>query len=88
MLPFEAASLKDILVTYAQNGDTVLEKTMADMTADGDTWTVTLTQEETNLFKPGYADVQLRVFTADEKSIPSRVMKLWVGAVLNDEVMT
>ncbi len=86
-IPIDPNTVAQILFTYAQNGDIILEKTGADAVNEGGAWTITLTQEETNLFQPDYADVQVRVLTVEGKAMASEIMRLNVGAVLNDEVM-
>lgn len=77
-----------ILITYKQNGNVVLEKTEEDVDK-GDEWVkVNLTQEETKLFADYMpAEVQVRIKTNEGKVIASKVIKVTVGEVLNDEVM-
>lgn len=88
-IPMEPNEIARIKLTYSQNDKIILEKEKGQFTYAGDGWwTVELTQEETNLFKADAAECQLRIMTTDGKVIPSQVMKLCVGPVLNDEVMT
>ena len=89
-LPWEESEISELWLTYSQNDKIVLEKKYSEgaFTIDGTVWSVTLTQEETNLFKADYADSQLRILFSDGTSLPSRVFRLPVLAVLNDEVMT
>ncbi len=89
ILPFEAALLNEIRVTYKQNDAVVLEKTEADCTKDGSSVKVELTQEETLLFDSGFnVDIQLRVSTTDGKALASQIEKVRVCEVLNEEVLT
>jgi hypothetical protein len=49
---------------------------------------VTLTQEETKIFKPKYdVEVQLRVLTADDRALATPKYKISVWDVINDEVL-
>lgn len=82
------ADLEKILITYSQDGQIVLEKTKADCQLGETTISVTLTQEETNLFSSiGAVEIQIRVLTNGGKAIPSEVFAIPVSRVLNDEVM-
>ena len=96
--PFE--TYKRILISYAQDGKVVLNKTEADLffeppdeTACGMTrWTASLrlTQEETNLFsadnkKP--VTIQLRALTNADEAIASEMITVSVQDVLDDEVL-
>lgn len=87
-IPIDPTTIAKIKLTYSQNDEIVLQKTEADLTNNGNVWSIELTQEETNLFKADPADVQLRILTKEGKSIPSQIMKIYVGPVLDDEVMT
>lgn len=58
----------DVLVTYSQNGENVLEKTKNDLEIDTENnmyIVPKLTQEETNLFAPGKALIQLKAKVGD-----------------------
>ena len=83
-------------IYYAQQGVEILVKTKSDCTfstkeIDGKTIylaSVMLTQEETKLFKSKYkVEVQLRVLTADDKSLATGKYELSVFDVINDEVL-
>lgn len=88
LIPIDPTTIVKLKLTYSQHDRIVLEKTQADMTNDGYIWTVTLTQEETNLFEGDSADAQIRYLDSNGKSFPSKKFRLYVGDVLNDEVMT
>ena len=80
--------LKGLLITYKQGNNIVLEKRMEDVTIEGDTIRVKLTQEETKKFKAGQVVlVQVRSLLITGDSIPSPIFHIDVGDVLNDEVM-
>lgn len=94
------ATFKEILVTYAQNGQVILNKRKADMTfADGtdvhgETMylaTVQLTQAETNLFKMKNGPkviIQVRVLTTEDDVYAFDKMTVALEDVLNDEVLS
>ncbi len=89
-------TFKVLNVYYAQQGIELLSKNKEDFTfsiketEDNILYiaTVTLTQEETKLFKPkNEVEVQLRVLTADDRSLATPKYKLPVSDVINDEVL-
>lgn len=80
--------LSKILVTYSQNNKIILEKTLEDLTIEGNTGSYTLTQEETLLFSVGNTvQLQVRALTANSKAIASPIYNISVAKVLNDEVL-
>ena len=83
-LPFDTSLIDKLILTYKQNGKTVIEKTEADVTMDGTTVSVTFTQKETALFKADVAKVQMRVKTG-EKVMASNILTVNVHEVLNKE---
>ncbi len=88
-LPFDASMVSRFLLTYKQGAKIVLEKTEEDMTVDGNTWSVKLTQNETNRFTSASdVVVQVRVLTPAGDALVSDPMELRVRDVLNDEVLT
>jgi len=90
-------TFKQILITYAQDDQIVLEKGKDDLVVteaegcDGATVyeaALRLTQEETNLFNNRSAvKVQIRAMTYMDEVIASERMTVSVHDVLNDEVM-
>lgn len=87
-LPFDAAMVSRFLLTYKQGDKIILEKREADMSVEGNTWSYTLTQEETNLFATtDAAQAQIRVLTPSGNALASEVMAVVVDPVLNDEVL-
>lgn len=93
------ATFKEVLVTYAQNGQVILNKRKEDLTfsngtdLDGNTTylaSVQLSQQETNLFKMKNGPkvtVQVRVLTNDGKAFAFDKMTVSLQDVLNDEVL-
>ena len=84
----DCSALEKIVVTYQQNGETVLEKEKDDLTLNGNIASVTLTQEEANKFL-AYSKVfiQVRIKTTDGSVIASEIMEMKVADVLNAEVI-
>lgn len=91
-LPIETNTCSEILVSYKQK-DVVLEKHYQDgtlpdgMTLSGKNIVIILTQDETNQFKEGTAQVQIRVLTNGGSAMASQVFKLFVFDVINEEVL-
>lgn len=83
------SSLEKVLLTYSQNGATVLEKTLSDLAIDSDKNSLyyELTQNETNLFAPGKALIQLRVKTNTGAVLESQMIWFPVKPALNSEVI-
>lgn len=93
-------SFQKILITYAQNGQIVLEKHESDLSFESCEdfsgksvyiASLKLTQEETNLFnaKPkGTVSIQVRAITPEGDAVASDISNISVENVLNDEVLT
>ena len=90
-LPFTTNQIKEIRITYQQNGETVLQKTEADCTLTANEIKVTLTQQETLLFNVGSSDdrvsIQLRVLTTTGQVMASEIEKVFVRECLDEEVL-
>lgn len=86
-LPYAPEEIKEIWLTYTQNGTKILRKTMNDLTHDDGVWSIRLTQEETNKFSDAWATAQIRVLLNNGDSFPSKEFRLVVHDVLDDEVM-
>lgn len=81
--------LADILITYSQAGEIVLEKHKSDLTIEDDNsvW-FRFTQEDSAKFKPKIrTDVQLRILYATGESYASRIIQVEILAVLHDGVL-
>lgn len=85
----DLADIRAALVSYSQCGKNILEKTLDDLTVDteNNTLSVELTQEETNLFAPGKALVQVRVRTKNQSALVSQMIWITVKPALNSEVI-
>ena len=82
-------SLVKGILTYSQNGATVMQKSLSDLTIDTNKNTLyyELTQDETTLFAPGKALTQLRVKDKDGKVFESQMLWVTVKPALDSEVM-
>lgn len=87
-IPFDASIIKDFKVIYVQDDVTILEKRVSDCALDGYSVKVTLTQEETFLFKPqDIVEIQLRVLTLGGEVLASIPEKVGVAKCLDKEVL-
>ena len=92
-LPIETSDCKEIQVTYKQCGVTLIkhyqDNTLpSGMTLDGSQVIIRLTQEETKKFAQGKeANVQVRVLTTSDDAMASKIFKLVVNDVLNEEIL-
>lgn len=85
---FPEIAFARILITYAQEGEIILEKNESDLTWNGNVASVTLTQEETNLFQAGVdAKRQVRTLTEEGDALVSYEDVIKVAGVLNDIVL-
>lgn len=93
VLPIQTSTCDVVQVTFRQ-GDTDLIKTYENetlpsgMTFDGKNVVVQLTQEETKAFKADdMIETQIRVLTNTDAAYASKVFKLTVNDVLNEEIL-
>lgn len=87
-LPFEASLVKELCITYQQNGKTVLEKAKTDCTLDGSAIILKLTQEETLLFNDKQnVSYQLKVLTTDGEVLANKIATIPVDRILCEEVL-
>lgn len=90
-LPEEVSvtSLSKVVLTYNQDATTVLEKGLSDVIIDSDANTISykLTQDETNLFAPGKALIQVRVKNISGAVFESQMIWLTIKPALNSEVI-
>ena len=88
-LPFDTELVKEIRVTYEQEGVTILTKTVSECELDGADIKIRLTQEETLLFEPDKrVSIQLRVLTSDNQVMASDVTKVWAYSCLDEEILS
>lgn len=86
--PEAPAEYSKLLVSIAQNGQTLINKTEEDLQTTADSVLVQLTQEETRLFKaPGKAYLQLRCYKSAYNAPGSKLFSIDVWPANNDEVL-
>lgn len=79
------SEITNVLITYSQCGKNILEKKLDDLDIDTENNMLILpklTQEETNLFAPGKALIQVKA-QIDEKVLESQMIWLTVKPALN-----
>jgi hypothetical protein len=79
--------MQNIYVVFEQNGY-ILKKESSDLDIEGNTISVSLSQEETLNFKEGTCNIQLRMITKGGVAIASSIKTTKVYRVLNKEVIT
>lgn len=86
-LPFETQNIAKVRVIYAQRDKVLFKKD--DVTMEGDTVSVHLTQEDTFTFTADVVvTIQIRVLMQDGQAYASQFMKATVCDCLDDEVLT
>lgn len=87
-LPFDVSLIKEFKVTYKQNGEIILEKYFNDFEVNGNTLSITLTQEETFLFTEGTnVELQARVLTMGGDALASDIRIITAERCLDNEVL-
>ena len=87
-LPIETKALEECYVTIKQSEGVLIEKQLAEMTAEDKTLKVTLTQEETALLKANeYMYVQLRCKDSNANAYASKIFKIAAEQVLKEGVI-
>lgn len=83
----------EMFITYKQNSEIKVEKTIGDITIEIDeeqftTLTTTLTQAETLTFSTlGSVEIQVRVKFPDGKALASNIIKRPAGAILKEGII-
>ena len=84
----------EMFITYKQNSEIKVEKTIGDITIETDEeqlttkLTTTLTQAETLTFSTlGSVEIQVRVKFPDGKALASNIIKRQAGAILKEGII-
>lgn len=87
----KTATLSALYITYAQRGETVLEKALSDVTINNGVIICTLTQADTLAFEVldqrcgcDKVDVQVRLKTSDGVAMASDIMPVPIRDILKD----
>lgn len=87
--PRDPAEYSRIVVTFSQNGKTVITKNKSDLTLQENGVKIQLTQAETALFQaPGVALMQLRAYKSAFDAPGSKCWALNVYPALNEEILS
>ena len=87
--PEDPSVYAKILVTFAQDGEILVEKNEGDVTISGADIQVNLTQQDTALFKAGKrAWTQIKCFVSDDNVDISPEYPIDVLPVLNDAILS
>ena len=87
-IPLDAGGVKSVMVIYAQNNVEVFRKETSDCTLEGNSISVTLTQEETFRFNHNQnVQIQVRLLTVAGNALASDIKVVTVGQCLNSEVL-
>lgn len=82
---------EDFMMTYAQNGNKIFVFTKNDIgdriKVEGNTFTVSFSQEDTAKFSQGLADVEIKIYTKNKKVVISEEpLRVYVTNVINEEL--
>lgn len=98
LFPVDPDDAKDILISFTQNRNVILDKHKSDLTMLGEVTkrgknyygaTLRLTQNETNLFKGTMlVTVQIKMLTYNEEVLVSKTSSFVMADTMNDEVMS
>lgn len=81
-------AIKEVKITYAQDGKEILVKRTADCTLEPGKIITKLTQEDTFLFNSNkLVHIQIRVLTLGGDCVKSQVLTTSAGACLDNEVL-
>lgn len=87
-LPFNTKVIKELKITYAQDGQIKLEKKIQDCTLNEDEVSIKLTQEETFLFDAiKNIEVQMRILTQVGDALSSDIRIIGAKRCLDSEVL-
>lgn len=84
----EDISIAAIYITFQQGGKTVLEKSIDDVTIDGNQIFVELSQEDTLALRASQTVyIQLRIRDTSDNAVASKVLRLYTDDVLKEGVI-
>lgn len=78
----------EMFITYKQNSEIKVEKSIGDITIEEEQLKTTLTQAETLTFSTlGSVEIQVRVKFPDGKALASNIIKRPAGAILKEGII-
>lgn len=85
---FSASLIADARIVYKQNGEVVLEKSLADCEKSGNSLILKLTQNETGLFRNNMkVAVQVHLKTSEGEVLATKPKRIDVDEILKPEVL-
>ena len=85
--PFDTAIIKDLSIVYQQNGENIIKKKLSDCKVDGNSVSITLSQEETLMFNlESIVRVQVKVLTQGNDVLVSDIISRRAYECLDKEV--
>lgn len=87
---FDVSGMTEIQITYRQKREIVLEKHMSDLSFsdDGCDASFVMTQEEANLFTPGFVSIQARLYSEEGDCMPTETIHELILDVQHDNIIT
>lgn len=86
--PLNVTQIKDLRITYNQNGRTILIKKKEDCLLYDNTISVQLTQEETlKFFNNGQIEIEIKIITINNSVVINPTINIPVFQCLNKEVL-
>ena len=87
-LPFERKDIDDLRITYTQNKEKIITKTMKDVEFEGNDVSFTFSQDETFKFSEKHqVQVQLKIKTINGQVLNSDIIYMRVDPALDEEVI-
>lgn len=88
-IPIDVSQIADLRISYAQDNNVLLTKSLEDCVLKSKTISVTLTQEDTLKFNSStQIKTQLKILTTKNVVLVSKISVLLVDECLNKEVLT
>lgn len=84
--PFTLVNVDVLIITYAQNGDIILEKELDSVIVDDKKVTVVLDQDETARFDEGIVEVQAKMLL-DGHILATQILRIPSKRILHDELI-
>ena len=87
-LPFDTNRIKNVHIIYAKDGEPIVVKEKDDCSFDGNVVSVTLTQEDTFLFKHNKrVEIQIRTLDFNGRVLSSSIIIVRASGCLENEVL-
>lgn len=84
---FDNLNITAFYITFVQNNEIILEKELSDLTINGNIVSITLTQEETLLFKENDIILIQSRIKIDDKAIATKIIRTNAQVILKEGVI-